>query len=1340
MVTRRKSTRGALASITAAFLLGIVAISGTLAAADAPWPQPPPGQDPTAYENYSYSSQLPNDYLSTDNDYWKYTSESSSSLYQALLGLFNPDLDQQELEGIMGAGVDKAWSITTGRPDVLIAGLDSGIRWHDTAAMGELARKCYLNPGEVPPPQGALTWDRNGDGMFNVDDFIGDPRVADLNGNGILDPEDIIWVFSDGEDDDNNGYVDDICGWDFFEDDNDPWDESDNGHGTAGGVWSAGEANNAAGMPGTCPNAMFLPVRVGDSFVVDANDFAQGVIYAVDAGAWVVQEALSSVNNTPLAQDAIDYAYSKGVAVIASAGIGESAQQNYPSAYEHTIQVNAVQKYLETGSTSADQFPSSYLYLGGTTAYGAHNIVAAPSDGHSSGATGRLAGIAALIYSAAENEVRRGEMWDYPDLEMPLSACEVKQLIAMTADDIDFSPGSFNVSLGLLDYVIGPSQRFPSDPGWDPYFGYGRVDAYEAVMAVDQGRIPPEAEITSPAWFDLINPGQVTLEVAGRVAAVRADSYQYTVEWGPGWDPSEDEWATASEAGHLYEPVQGVLATLDLGEVYRVVTETMQARGGPADPNRYAFTVRIRVRDNRGNWGEDRKTMFCFDDPDAYAGTPLRLGSDVSASPRFADLDDDGGNELIVATGDGLVHAYDSDLSELEGWPVKAMPLSLHEDSAGFKSGAVSPAAYASIVGTPAVGDLDHDGALEVVAGDLQGRMYAWDKAGKLLPGFPVRSNPLYSIPDRTDWWTEGTLPADWYASRFVPDRVHQLDRWNMLDRSFLRGPVLCNLDASLDGSLEIVAACMDQHIYAWHVDGSLVGGWPVKLVDAGKVAAFDPLTHTCDFSDKENIPRGGKIATNPSVADLEGDGDLEVICGTNEVYSGESPNVSQQTFGLTAFLPMLAPYMRGAGEPFSPANTRIYAVHHDGASHGLAAGVQPAADKVPSQAFLEGWPVKIATAAPGMLPGVLEGVSGPAALADIDGDGRMEVGVAAAAGPGYLLKLDGTSYLGSDESGMPLSLESDTAGSAAGSADVPLLNAWGGGCFATLGDGGLSYIAPTMGLGKVVDMYLPASQTRSDGQLSAWSAANGQMLAPFPVKTNDNMLFVTPGAADIDGNGSQEVLAGSLYYDFHAVDAAGKEPAGWPKFTGGCSTVTPAVGDFDGNGSREVAAGTREGWLFIWETKSSAGDKADWPQYGHDSWNTGCLDNDAARPGRVMDLSAEKLMEGDEPRGVRLAWTVPGDDAQYGQALCYEIRFLDRPIDGTNWSDAIPLENNKPMPGEPGGLQEYVYEGFPFDDTFRGKVLYFALQSRDEAGNISPLSVLASVSFEQPAEPAPAP
>ncbi len=1315
MRRRRSHAQGAPASVAGALLVAVLVLSGTCAVADAPWPRHPPHQDPARYEQYAYSSVPPDDYLPTDDDYWKYSSECGATLYHALIGLFHPGLDRRELGGITGASVDRAWSVTTGRPDVVIAVLDTGMRWGDAAAMGELARKCCLNPGELPPPQGAECWDANGDGVFNVDDYAGDPRVSDLNGNGVIDPQDIIWTFSNGEDDDGNGYVDDICGWDFLEDDNDPWDEVGDGHGTAGAMWSGAEANNGSGIPGVCPNAMLLPVRVGDSFAADMNAFAQGVVFAVDAGASVVQAALAGANNTSLAREAVLYASSRGVAVVASAEVGGSEGDSYPAAYRHAIRANAVQKYAS--GPRARQFPPSYLYLGGETAHGAASMVCVPSDGHSSGAAARLAGIAALVYSAAENKVRRGEMWRYPGLETPLSACEVKQVMAMTADDVDFSPCAYATSFGDLDALIGPSRRYPSHAGWDPYFGYGRVNAWEAVTAVERGRIPPEAEIASPAWFEPLNPGSVALQITGRVAAVRADSFSFTVEWGPGRDPAEEEWITAGEGGSLYRPVEGVLAALDLGEVYARVMETLQGRGGEGDPNRYAFTVRVRVRDDRGNWGEDRVTAFCFHDPDAFAGAPLRLEAGISASPRFADLDGDGTDELIVATDDGVVHAFKSDGSELPGWPVHATPLPLHVGSEAFVSGAVTATAYASIIGTPAVGDLDHDGTLEVVAGDMQGRIHAWDARGRPLPGFPVRSNPLYSIPERGEWWAEGALPDEWHAARFVPDRIHALDAGNRLQRGFPRGPVLCNLDASADGSLEIIAACLDRHVYAWHADGEAVEGWPVKLADPAKVASLDPLTHRCEFADAASLPAGGPAPSSLCAADLDGDGALEVVCASGEMYAGEVFNASARTLDLAAAPPGW----------FDPHNVRVYALHRDGVAHGLEEGASPAEGAIPAQAYLPGWPVRLAVAVPEMRCGAGQGVKATAAIADLDGDGGLEIGVSAVGGAAFLLNADGTSFLGCDELRLPLGLQRGDDGGVSGCGDLQL--AGGGSCFAALGAGGLSFVTSTTGLGRVTDMNLPADQAGCGGAVSAWCDQGG-MLASFPAELGGGAA--SPAVADVDGDGAQEILAGGCGRDLHAVGADGREPAGWPRFIAGSCVGTPAVGDHDGDGWREVAAGTREGWLFVWRTPAEVSAAADWPQHGHDGWNTGCLACDASRPGRVVDLAVEATLRGEKAQGVRLAWTAPGGDGRLGQAMCYEIRFSAAPIDPGNWKNAIPLNAGKPLPAPAGSHQEYVLEGFPFSAPREGTVYYFALQARDEAGNLSALSNTASLSYAE--------
>ncbi|HET8929304.1 MAG TPA: hypothetical protein VFN21_01475, partial [Acidimicrobiales bacterium] len=148
--------------------------------------------------------------------------------------------------GQKGMAVDLAWGVTQGDASVLIAILDSGIRWRDTATMSDLADKARINLGEAQPlcvaahPDG----DCNGDGVFDIRDF---GAVSDRNANGLTDPEDLILdpAHSNGVDDDGNGYVDDISGWDFLYGDNNAFDTVDYGHGSGEAEDSVANANGA---------------------------------------------------------------------------------------------------------------------------------------------------------------------------------------------------------------------------------------------------------------------------------------------------------------------------------------------------------------------------------------------------------------------------------------------------------------------------------------------------------------------------------------------------------------------------------------------------------------------------------------------------------------------------------------------------------------------------------------------------------------------------------------------------------------------------------------------------------------------------------------------------------------------------------------------------------------------------------------------------------------------------------------------------------------------------------------------------------------------------------------
>ena len=228
-----------------------------------------------------------------------------------------------------GMSVDRAFRVTTGRPDVTIAVLDSGVKWDE----GQLLQKWALNGAELPLPEGAMTADANGDGAVTLADWAGDSRVrvdaGDDVADGFLDPSDLIATFSDGVDDDGNGYIDDVCGWDFLWNDNDPYDDVRYGHGTGISRDSAAEGGDGGDI-GTCPSCTVLPIRVGDSFVVDGSAFGSGLAFAIDSGADVAAVAVGAVQQPAWVEQVVDRAWDQGLMVIGSAADETAYHPNPP--------------------------------------------------------------------------------------------------------------------------------------------------------------------------------------------------------------------------------------------------------------------------------------------------------------------------------------------------------------------------------------------------------------------------------------------------------------------------------------------------------------------------------------------------------------------------------------------------------------------------------------------------------------------------------------------------------------------------------------------------------------------------------------------------------------------------------------------------------------------------------------------------------------------------------------------------------------------------------------------------------------------------------------------------
>jgi serine protease len=235
----------------------------------------------------------------------------------------------------------------------------------------------------------------------------------DLDGDGRATSGDL-----NGVDDDGNGYVDDIIGWDFVQDDNDPMDTY--GHGTSvSGVVTAA-TGNGVGVAGHTWNCPIMPIRVRSTLATDYRRVAQGIRYAVENGARVVNLSLGGLQPPdPSLKDAIAAAYGAGVLIVGSAGNQDSDRLHYPDAYDEVMSVAAVDaagtkttssNYGETVEVSA-QTGNMTTTLGGGY----------DSAGGTSHATPCVSALGALLFSHSPQ----------------LTNDEVRDIIGATADSVD---------------------------------------------------------------------------------------------------------------------------------------------------------------------------------------------------------------------------------------------------------------------------------------------------------------------------------------------------------------------------------------------------------------------------------------------------------------------------------------------------------------------------------------------------------------------------------------------------------------------------------------------------------------------------------------------------------------------------------------------------------------------------------------------------------------------------------------------------------------------------------------------------------------------------------------
>ncbi|MGD2147809.1 MAG: S8 family peptidase [Anaerolineae bacterium] len=287
---------------------------------------------------------------------------------------------------------DLAWDLFTGSQDVVIAVIDMGV----DLVHPDLQSQLWTNAGEVP-------------------------------GNG--------------QDDDGNGYADDVHGWDFVNWDGDPQD--DHGHGTHVAGIAAATADNGTGVAGVGFNSGVMAIKAGNGATgsVRYSAIAQSLYYAADNGADVINLSVGGYTSVSYLRDAVNYAWSKGCVLVGAVGNDNTDSRFYPAAYDNVIGVSGTTQsdakaswsnYGSQVSVAAPGYGIYSTYWMGTSTYGylSGTSMAAP----------HVAGLAALLFAQDGSRTN----------------ADVRSLVEETADDL-------------------------GDAGRDQVFGHGRVNAFRAL-------------------------------------------------------------------------------------------------------------------------------------------------------------------------------------------------------------------------------------------------------------------------------------------------------------------------------------------------------------------------------------------------------------------------------------------------------------------------------------------------------------------------------------------------------------------------------------------------------------------------------------------------------------------------------------------------------------------------------------------------------------------------------------------------------------------------------------------------------------------------------------------
>ncbi len=755
----------------------------------------------------------------------------------------------------------EAWNYVQGSSEVVVAITDTGVKWNHE----DLADNIWINEAELP----GITIDWS---------------------NGLI-------LGGDGIDNDGNGYVDDVIGWDFVHGNNNPYQVyPGNTHGTHVAGCAGAVGDNNIGVSGTAINVSLMSCK-GAPSNAPSGGIQHGytmIQYAAQTGADVINCSWGGPGSGTYPNSVINYATSLGALVVAAAGNSDlehgGTYQDYPADAENAFCVastdqNDIKTYFSDYGEPIDisapgvNIRATYYDNQGQDSYTAQQGTSMSSP--------LVAGVAALVKTL------------HPDLG-PL---EIKDRIMYTADYID-----------------------DLNPNYAGLLGAGRVNAFSAAMH----DVVPNLSIYNHALHEysgdgdgVPNPG----EEVNLIFSLFNELYWLTATGVTGTISTDTPGVDILVESAEFPNIDGGSIVFNTNNPFRFVTDetlsdltipltlTISANQGNEIPYEASFDYEVTLSLQQSGWpieltgtstssaalvdmDDSGRKEIIFGDPQGnlrvvkhnrtpLSGFPVNLGSGINAAVAVHDLNDSGSSEIIANTQNGLINCVDAEGNILFQYDVEGQIRSnpmivdingdgnfeivvltftnprliiLNHDGTEFSGFPVGISGQ--VLSSPASADLNGDGNKEIIFTTSGGSLHAISSAtGQDISGWPKTiGGASWNGP------VVGDVTGDNQPDVVV---VNVLGLVQVFDRqgneifthsagSQVRSGLVVT-DLNYDGNSEIVLGDMGGNLHVLDGNGDNWGVFPINT--------------------------GSPIESTPVLADMNMDGNLDILYGDNAGY-----------------------------------------------------------------------------------------------------------------------------------------------------------------------------------------------------------------------------------------------------------------------------------------------------------------------------------------------------------------------------------------------------------------------------------------------------------------------